>query len=220
MNGALAGLVILTLGDSHMLYMVSPLHEALEQQGAVVHSYGMCGAMPADWLTRTTAQCFAERHDNGAAMVKNQPGPSWLLTDLLAKHQPNLIVIELADNMAGYGTLPALPRDLITTQVREVLGPIKARNLSCVWIGPPWGKDSTPYHKTELRTKELSQLLAQSVAPCTYIDTTSFAQPGEWSTIDGEHLTQPSYRKWGLDIAGAIVRLKGQQLKTLSANVR
>ncbi len=47
MNGALAGLVILVLGDSHMAgpsYLISTLHEALEAQGATVSSYGMCGA--------------------------------------------------------------------------------------------------------------------------------------------------------------------------------
>jgi len=209
MNGALAGLVILALGDSHMVYMVSPLHEALEEQGATVNTYGMCGAMAADWLTKTTTQCFAERHDKSAAIVKNQSAPTWLLTDLIAQNHPNLVVIELGDNMAGYGTLPALPRQFITDQVNEILAPIKARKLPCVWIGPPWGGDTMLYHKSEERVRELSQFLAQAVAPCAYIDTTSFARPGEWATADGEHLTQPSYRKWSLDIASAIVRLKG-----------
>ncbi|HTZ35079.1 MAG TPA: SGNH/GDSL hydrolase family protein [Stellaceae bacterium] len=210
MNGALAGLVILALGDSHMVYMVSPLHDALEEQGATVNTYAMCGAMAEDWLTRTTTQCFAERHDKGAAVVKNQPAPTWLLTDLLERNRPNLVVIELGDNMAGYGTLGALPRDFIRTQVDGVLGPIRARHLPCVWIGPPWGKDTAAYHKTELRTKELSQFLAQAVAPCAYIDTTSLARPGEWPTYDGEHLSQASYRKWSLDITGAIIGLKGR----------
>jgi len=209
MNGALAGLVILVVGDSHMVYMGSPLHEALEQQGAIVNTYGMCGAMATDWLTRTTTQCSAERHDKGPALLKTSTQPSWLLTDLIAKDHPNLVVVELGDNMAGYGTLPALPRDVIAGQVREFLAPIKARNLPCVWIGPPYGNDTTLYHKSNVRAKELSQFLAQAVAPCAYIDTTSFAQPGEWPTLDGEHLTQPAYHKWSLDIAGAIVSLKG-----------
>jgi hypothetical protein len=209
MNGALAGLIILAVGDSHMVYMASPLHEALAQEGAVVNAYGMCGAMPGDWLTRTTTQCSAERHDTGPAIQKNQSTPSWLLTDLIAKDHPNLVVIELGDNMAGYGTLQTLPRDFIADQVNQFLAPIKARNLPCLWIGPPWGNDTQAYHKTTTRLKELSQFLSQVVAPCAYIDTSSFAQPGEWPTLDGEHLTQPAYHKWSLDIAGAIVRLKG-----------
>jgi len=209
MNGALAGLVILALGDSHMTHMISPLHEALEEQGAIVHSYGMCGAMAEDWLTKATSQCNAERHDKSGPVVNYQTQPTWLLTDLLQRNQPNLVVIELGDNMAGYGTLPQLPRDFINQQVREILTPIKARNLPCVWIGPPWGGDTNAYHKSDARVRELSQLLAQSVAPCSYIDTTTFARPGEWSTFDGEHLTATSYRKWSLDIANALVRLKG-----------
>ena len=88
MNGALAGLIILAVGDSHMVYMASPLHEALGQEGAVVNAYGMCGAMPGDWLTRTTTQCSAERHDTGPAIQKNQSTPSWLLTDLIAAAPP------------------------------------------------------------------------------------------------------------------------------------
>jgi lysophospholipase L1-like esterase len=211
MNGALAGLVILAVGDSHMADMVSPLHDALQQQGATVDIYGMCGAMADDWLTRTTVQCSAARHNSGGAIVNIRTTPSWLLTDLLAQEHPNLIIVELGDNMAGYGQLPALPRDFITEQVRDFLIPIKARQIPCVWIGPPWGNDTAPYHKTTTRTKELSQFLSQLVAPsCSYIDTTSFAQPGEWPTKDGEHLSPASYYKWSQDIAGAIVRLKGQ----------
>ncbi len=210
MNGALAGLVILALGDSHMTFMITPLYEALEEQGAVVHAYGMCGAMATDWVSRATTQCEAERHDKGGTIIKYTTQPTWLLTDLLEKHHPNLVVVELGDNMAGYGTLPALPRDFITQQVHQFLGPITARNLPCVWIGPPWGGDTALYHKTDARVRELSQFLAPSVAPCAYIDTTTFAHPGEWPTTDGQHLTQTSYRKWSLDIANAVVQLKTQ----------
>ena len=209
MSGALAGLAILIIGDSHMVYMGSALHEALAQEGAVVNTYGMCGAMATDWLLKTTTQCSAERHDKGPAILKTTTSQSWVLGDLIAKNHPNLIVVELGDNMGGYGTLPALPKDFIADQVKQFLGPIKAQNLPCIWIGPPWGNETTLYHKTNQRLKELSQFLSQSVAPCTYIDTTSFSQPGEWPTLDGEHLTQPAYHQWSADIATAIVRLRG-----------
>lgn len=209
MNGALAGLAILVIGDSHMVYMGSPLHEALEQQGATVNTYGMCGAMATDWLTMSTTQCSAERHANGPAILKTNTTKGWLLSDLIAKNNPNLIVVELGDNMAGYGTLPQLPRNLIADQVRQFLAPIKAKNLPCIWIGPPWGAESTLYHKTDTRLEELSQYLSQTVAPCTYIDTTAFARPGQWGTLDGEHLTQSAYHQWSEDITGAIVRLRG-----------
>ena len=209
MSGALAGLMILALGDSHMVYMASPLHDALAAQGATVDLYGMCGTMPVDWLSRTTTQCSAERRGNAPAIVKNQTSQGWLLNDLINQAHPNMIVVELGDNMAGYGTLPQLPRDLIAAQVKQFLAPIRARNLPCVWIGPPWGNDTTAYHKTAQRAKELSEFLAQQVAPCAYVDTTAMAKPGEWPTIDGEHLTASSYHKWSTDIAGAVARLTG-----------
>jgi lysophospholipase L1-like esterase len=208
MNGALAGLAILAIGDSHMVYMASPLHEALEQQGAIVNTYGMCGAMATDWLTISTTQCSVERHANGPAVLKYTTSKGWLLSDLIAKNNPNLVVVELGDNMAGYGTMAALPRDFIADQVRQFLAPIKARNLPCIWIGPPWGSQTTLYHKTDARLKELSQFLSQTVAPCSYVDTTAFAQPGQWATLDGEHLTQPAYHQWSQEITGAIVRLR------------
>jgi hypothetical protein len=210
MGAALAGLVILMIGDSHMYYMGSPLHEALEQQGATVDTYGMCGAMATDWLTRTTTQCSFERHDKSPAVLKSQTTQGWLLSDLLAKDLPNLVVVELGDNMAGYGTRSIFPRDFVADQVSQLLAPVKARGLPCIWIGPPWGDDTMVYHKSSTRLKELSQFLAKVVAPCSYIDSLGFAQPGEWPTLDGEHLTQPSYNKWSIAITGAIVRLKGR----------
>ena len=34
---------------------------------------------------------------------------TWSLEKLIAQHHPDLLVVELGDNMAGYGVLPALP---------------------------------------------------------------------------------------------------------------
>ena len=208
MSGALAGLAILALGDSHMLHMITPLYEAMQAEGAVVNAYGMCGAMPEDWLSRVTTQCLAERQDKGPLVVKNQPQPTWLLTELLDHDRPNLVVIELGDNLAGYGATTTLPRDLIAQQLKEFLTPITARHLACVWIGPPFGADTQAYHKSDERVRELSQFLARNVEPCSYVDTTSFAGPGQWATVDGEHLTAGSYRQWSLSITQAVVRLR------------
>ena len=88
MNGALAGMVILVLGDSHMAgpsYLISSLHEALEAQGAQVDSYGMCGASPDAWLERTTVSCgTAERHGANATQATNgKQQNTWQINDLL-----------------------------------------------------------------------------------------------------------------------------------------
>jgi hypothetical protein len=214
MNMALAGLVILVIGDSHMAgreYLISTLHDALEAQGAVVHSYGMCGASAQDWLARTTVSCGrAERHEKAATIADiGKQDFTWTIGELMDKYHPNLVVAELADAMAGYGS-PQMPRAWIYEQVHALVGRITARHAGCIWVGPIWGNEGAPYHKTASRVLEVSQLLSQSVAPCAYIDSTHFAAQGQWPTTDGQHLTSAGYRTWGQDIAAQVVQLKGQ----------
>jgi hypothetical protein len=217
MNAALAGLVILVIGDSQMMNMMTNLHNGLENAGAVVHTYAMCGATAADWLyTSAVTSCGrSERHDKSAAIVENQRSmPTYVLSNLIERHHPNLIVVELGDTMAGYG-LAQIERTWVLDQVHALTGKIAASNIACDWVGPTWGQNEPPYQKADVRVREMSQLLAQSVAPCRYIDSTVFARPGEWPTKDGTHLQPDGYRRWATDITDAIVRLKGQA--TLSA---
>jgi len=218
MNAALAGLTFLVIGDSHMAgrdYLLLTLHDALEAQGAVVHSYGMCGAMAENWVNTGIVACGrGERHDKGAPVeYAHQAEPTWKIDDLIQKTHPNVVVIELADAMAGYGQDP-MPKAWIYQQIRALTGRIHAQNIGCVWVGPIWGNEGPPYHKVATRVKEMSDFLAQSVAPCAYVDSTKFATQGQWPTTDGQHLTASGYRSWGGDIADQIARLKAQnQLK-------
>ena len=210
MGGALAGLVILVIGDSHMSsadHLVTTLHDALTSEGASVNTYGMCATNAADWVYKVTAPCRAERHGNTGATYTKAVSPTWVLSDLVAQNRPNLVIVELADTMAGYDK-PELPRAWIYDQVRQLIGRITAQHISCVWVGPTWGKPDSGYHKTVARVKEMSDFLSQIVPPCGYVDSTKFAQPGEWPTVDGQHLTAAGYRKWGADIAAAIVQMR------------
>jgi hypothetical protein len=214
MNGALAGLVILVLGDSHMAgpsYLISSLHENLEAQGATVYSYGMCGASADAWLQKTTVSCGrAQRLDKGPIQAeRDKPEITWQIGDLLAQHHPNLVIVEAADAMAGYGS-PQMPKAWIYDQVHALATRIHAANAACVWVGPVYGKADSPYHKDDARVREVSQFLSQSVAPCAFIDSTPFARSGEWPTTDGQHLTTPGYHAWGADIANAVAQLKAQ----------
>jgi hypothetical protein len=79
--------------------------------------------------------------------------------------------------------------------------------VSCIWIGPPWGNENGPYKKSFARVKELSDYLSQIVAPCRYINSLAFSQPGEWPTRDGVHLTANSMRLWDDKVIGAIDQL-------------
>jgi len=215
MNGALAGLVILVLGDSHMAareLLITTLHDSLEADGATVHSYGMCGADADVWINPTNVTCGrAERHDKDAPIVDHSGKPTitWSINDLLTKHHPNMVIVELGDALAGYGA-PQMAKPWIYDQVHALAGRIAAAGASCAWVGPAWGAANSSYFKSDARVREISDFLSQSAAPCVFIDSTHFSHPGEWPTTDGQHLTVAGYRAWGADIANAVVQLKTQ----------
>ena len=214
MNAALAGMIILVIGDSHMVTrdgLLTFLHEGLESEGAVVHSFGMCGASAGDWMYQTVIACGrGEHHDKAQpVVVKGQQVPTWNINALIDQVHPNLVIVESADAMAAYGQAE-LPKAWIYNQVHALTTRIKARSVPCVWVGPIWGNEAPPMQKTVARVKEMAQFLSQSVSPCTFIDSTGAAKPGELTAPDGEHLTASGYRVWGTYVAGQIVRLKSQ----------
>ncbi len=172
MNSALAGLVILVIGDSQMMNMMNNLHNQLGTAGAAVHTYAMCGATPGDWVYRSTVSSCgrAEHHEKNPVITENKPQlPTYVLSDLIEKHHPNLIVVEMGDTVAGYG-MPQINRPWLIEQVRTLTGKIAASRISCNWVGPMWGQNEPPYNKSDTRVKEVSQLLSESVSPCRYID--------------------------------------------------
>jgi hypothetical protein len=216
MNGALAGLAILLLGDSHMAgpgFLISSLHEDLQAQGAIVYTYGMCGASADAWLTKSAIACGkGERLNNDPVVFHHGTSEvTWQIGDLLEKHHPNLVIVEAGDAMALYGD-PTLPKPWIYNQTHALVQRIKAANAACVWVGPVFGNANSPYHKDDARVREVTQFMSESVPPCAFIDSTQFAQPGQWPTTDGEHLTNAGYRAWSADITNAVVRLKQQNM--------
>lgn len=214
MNALFAGLAVMIIGDSHMVtrdYLITTLHDDLIAQGATVDTYGMCGANAQDWVYPSTVSCGkAERHGKHAPEINRaSTAPTYQLEALIAKHRPNLIVIEMGDTMAGYGQRD-FPQAWVYQQVHSLTGKIAAQNISCVWVGPPWGSEGSSYHKTFDRVKQMSEFLATAVAPCRYIDSTQFSKEGEWPTIDGQHLTSAGYRAWGADIAASLDQIAPQ----------
>jgi hypothetical protein len=214
MNALLAGLAVLIIGDSHMVtrdYLITTLHDDLLAQGATVDTYGMCGANAADWVYPTTVSCGkAERHGKvGPEINRAASAPTYQIDALIEKSHPNLIVIEMGDTMAGYGQHD-FPQGWIYQQVHALTGRIAAKNIPCVWVGPPWGSEGTAFHKTFARVQEMSEFLSNAVAPCRFVDSTQFSKQGEWPTIDGQHLTPAGYKAWGADIAASLDQLAPQ----------
>ena len=209
MSMALAGMVMLIVGDSHIAaagFFNEPLQDALLSQGAQVHSFGVCGAAASDWISPAPIVCGrGEKHNNQPAKIETKRDlRGWSLPTLINRYNPNLVVIELGDTIAGYGVMPNVPRDLIAEQVHDLLVPIKARHLPCIWIGPPWGTEGGPYKKTNLRVKEVSDYLSQIVGPCHYINSLRFSQPGQWPTRDGLHLTEAGTEMWDKYLVSSI----------------
>lgn len=83
---------------------------------------------------------------------------------------------------------------------------IKASGASCVWVGPAWGNEGGKNGKNFPRVKEMSDFLAENVAPCIYINSLKLSKPGEWGTLpeDGQHFTDAGYQSWGSAIAKEI----------------
>jgi lysophospholipase L1-like esterase len=215
MNMGLAGLVVLVIGDSHVAGFGgfnNALHEGLVAQGANVHTFGVCGSVPSDWVMPQQGICGrGERHDNEPVQVTKGNTIGWSLPALMSHYNPNLVVVELGENLGKYGVSPELPRDWINSEVNQLLQPIRASKLPCIWVGPPWGSENGPWKKTFARVKELSDYLSQIVAPCQYVDSLTFSRPGEWPTLDGVHLTPASARIWD----GAVIRSIDQITATL-----
>jgi lysophospholipase L1-like esterase len=214
MNALLAGLAVLIIGDSHMVtpnHLITTLHDDLVAQGATVDTYGMCGAVAADWIYPATVSCGkAERHGKeGPEIDRTANTPTYQIETLLAKHKPNLVIVEMGDTMAAYGQRD-FPQAWIYQQVHALTGRITAQNIPCVWVGPPWGTEGTSYHKTFTRVKQMSEFLATVVAPCQFIDSTQYSKAGEWPTIDGQHLTAAGYKTWGADITSSLDQIAPQ----------
>ena len=209
MNTLLAGLTVLVLGDSHMAeptYLITRLHDALTARGAVVHAYGACGLPAGDWLRKKRSTC-GSAVQAGAAAVQGFHGKEGSTTPYAELHQavkPNLVVVVIADAMGDY-MKPEIPKAWVWQQVTALTKAIKESNTPCVWVGPPWGTGGR-FGKTYDRVKIYSEYLADIVAPCTYVDSTTISKPGDWPTIDGLHFNKAGYEAWAEGIAEAVAR--------------
>lgn len=208
MSAILAGMVILLIGDSHMVHeggLIDLLPPALTADGAKVYSYGACGTTPTDYLTPKTTDCgISSRVGTGPVQrAKGTGQPVWNARDLIAKTKPNLVVVVMGDTLGAYKSAD-FPKAWVWDQVTSLTAELKAASLSCDWVGPPWGTNNPAFGKTQGRVTELSGYLAQIVGPCHYVDSTAFASPGAWKSIDGQHLDSAGYKAWAAALRIAI----------------
>ena len=208
----LAGMTILVVGDSHLAspgFLITTLHDELQKRGAEVYTYGACGMAAGDWLKVTKMKSpppcgTATRLKNDP--ITSNPGPDTGTTpysELLKLHTPDLVVFVMGDTMAGYGQNP-MPKTWAWQQVTSLTKAVKASNMQCAWVGPGWGTDGGMFGKTNKRAEEMSALLSETVAPCTYINSLTLFKKGDLRTFVGQHYDPAGYKKWGQLIATAI----------------
>ncbi|GAA4329417.1 SGNH/GDSL hydrolase family protein [Pigmentiphaga soli] len=208
MVSLIAGLTILIVGDSHLAtasYLIGSLHDDLLRQGAkAVHTIGVCGTTPGQWLAATPGPCGgAERIGKAKAVVKTEGAATVPISDLIAADRPDLVVLVFGDTMAAYGQ-PDFPKTWAWQQTTSLVGAVAAAGAKCAWVGPAWGTEGGQYGKSYARVQLMSKFLAVNVSPCRYIDSLQFSKPGQWATVDGQHFRPAGYKAWGDAIAKAL----------------
>jgi len=205
---ALAGLTFLVIGESHMAtphYLMNPLHENLTEQGANVHSIGVCGASPMKWINPTSTDCGkAERIGNGEAteILGNAEGVA--IKGVMEKDKTDVILVVIGDTIGSYANAE-FPKSWAYQEVTSLTKLISQTGAQCYWVGPGWGQGGKRFNKAPELVQRVNDFLAENVAPCTYIDSTKFSQPGEWKTVDGQHYTGKYYRAWAQGITDALM---------------
>jgi hypothetical protein len=209
MSGLLMGVGFLVIGASqfaHNGYLISTLQDRLLEQGASVVTYGACATTPGSWVVPETVKCgTAVRVDGGPVKEDHsKTAISWRVTALIDQYHPQVVVIGIADTIAGYAAAE-VPTAWVKDQVRSLVDTITAKGVKCVWLGTSWGQEGGPMGKTFAKVKAASDLLATLVSPCEYVDSLELESPGEWPTIDGQHHTTTGYRLWGDAASNAIM---------------
>jgi len=206
----LAGLTVLIIGDSHLAspnYLIKTLHDDLINQGAAVHSIGVCGANPGDWIVASPAgKCGgADRMGENPLTLMGQSVSTTPIKTLIAKDKPNLVLVVMGDTMANYKQ--TFSRAWAWQEVTALTQEISTTKTACAWVGPAWGTEGGKFGKTYARAQQMSTFLATNVAPCTFIDSLSMSKPGAWATKDGQHFTDMGYEEWGKAIAKSVTEL-------------
>jgi lysophospholipase L1-like esterase len=204
----LAGLTVLVIGASHLAkptYLIKTLHDELTERGAQVHSIGVCGVMPSEWLKKTTSRCGGAERNEGETLVLSMASAAQTVPFdlLLVARKPDLVVIVMGDNLANYKA-SSFSRTDVKKELLSLTTLLASKSIRCVWVGPAWGEDNKLAGKTFKRTKDISAFLESQVKPCDYVNSLEMSKPGEWKTTDGQHYFAEGYQAWGAAIANEV----------------
>lgn len=196
-SALLLGMSILIIGDSHMAkpdHLLNALHDRLSLQGAIVHSIGVCGSIPGDWISGAPGKCGkAERLGKASAKALPKSEGSVAIKGLLEKEHPDLILVVQGDTLGSYDKA-ALSKSWLRQQVSGLTKEIAISGTRCIWVGPAWGSEGGTFKKTFERVEQLSKILESTVAPCSYLDSLKLSKPGAWAALGGQRFTPLAYQ--------------------------
>lgn len=228
---------VLVIGDSQSQRSLGPaLFDALNEKYDV-HSYSVCGASARTYSVATEveslrAMCgvksendpIVHRHSADTAhpsltteeIVK---GPG-MLESALKQHIPELVIIQLGDNMAD-GYTGEINEQFVAEQVKaitEKLALLAPNVPECRWAAPVFGEskaDQVPgWDKKDEQVKAINDAIAKGLAEsgvkCTLIrgdDADLKASLGTDSTVDGLHLSDAAASVWAENIMSQLPTL-------------
>jgi hypothetical protein len=207
----LAGLTVLVIGASHLAkptYLIKTLHDEFTERGAQVHSFGVCGVMPSEWLKATASRCGgAERIEDDPIVLSMASAARTIpFETLLEQRKPDVVVIVMGDNLANYKA-SSFSRTDVKKEVLSLTTLLASKSIRCVWVGPAWGEDNKLAGKTLKRTQDISNYLETQVKPCDYVNSLEMSKPSQWKTTDGQHFFAEGYQAWGAAIANEVEQL-------------
>jgi hypothetical protein len=206
---------VLQIGDSQTVGNFGDGLYNSFKNSTTIHSIGLAGSSANQWsadnpIDRTLNQGYISRPEMKSI---SKSGTVEKLSTLLDKNQPDMLIVELAGNFAGYRKTVDTPNepsadDYAKKQVQKILTQIslaKHKAQECYWIGPTWtdkvdanGKPTSAYKKTNTRVKALSDLIEKEIAgKCKFVNSTTLMKQEEIKTADGLHCDKTSGNLWG-----------------------
>lgn len=181
---------ILFIGDSHS---VGPFGWKLDEllrtvPGAKVGTYSSCGSIFQWWETGKPTPCGYFFRDTAGRTEKGNKGPTPLFDRLMAEVKPDLVVVELGANYAGYES-----DEFAVGDMKKLVKKIADAKAKCFWISKP---DSRKNHGDIPRILQLTQ--AAALPYCEFFDSTTVTRYPEEGG-DGIHYWFPA----GMPIANS-----------------
>ncbi|MBY0518521.1 MAG: hypothetical protein K2P81_16535 [Bacteriovoracaceae bacterium] len=125
---------VLFIGDSHS---VGPFGWEMDRLIRTIPgvtqtaSYASCGSIAQWWVTGKSTPCGYWEHQGHQAAISLKTGPTPIFSDLLQKHKPSVVVVELSGNYMGYSD------SFSVDDMRAMAQKIKAIGAKCLWISTP-----------------------------------------------------------------------------------